>query len=109
MHEAFAFPVSPEATSDQNVTRPLMGVLLATAPRTSVEHSSQTKSRLTGQGTVRLPASGLSDSVMPNVVETFDKAFDVAEASAVSHFFEFRDFGITGASSPISREEERKY
>src|SRR6267378_1468527 len=64
-----------------------MRVLLATAPRTSVEHSSQTKSRLTGQGTVRLPASGLSDSVMPNVVETFDKAFDVAEASAVSHFF----------------------
>jgi len=46
---------------------------------------------------------------MPNVVETFDKAFDVAEASAVSHFFEFRDFGITGASSPISREGEGKY
>ncbi len=87
MREAFAFRVSPEATSDENMRRPLLNVLLATALRTSIGYSPQTKPRLTGQGIVRLLVSGLSDSVMLNVVETFDKPFDVSPASAASQFF----------------------
>jgi hypothetical protein len=46
---------------------------------------------------------------MLNAVEAFDKAFDVSKASGVTHFFELSDFGTRGASSPISREEEREY
>jgi hypothetical protein len=87
MRETFAFRVSPEATSDENMRRPLLNVLLATAPRTSFGYSPQTKPRLTGQGIVRLLVSGFSDSVMLNVVETFDKAFDVSPSSAASQFF----------------------
>jgi hypothetical protein len=70
MHNAFGFRLSPEADSDENLIEkwPILNLILAAVLQTSVEYSSETKPRLTGQNIMKLVRSGLPDSVVLSAI-----------------------------------------
>ena len=110
MRDAFSCRLSPETSWDENMKgRPILSLILAVALRPSVGVLAPNEAKTHRPGFVKLTAGGLSDSVMLSEAQTHDKTFDVSPASALHNLFVFGPFGVTGNSSPTSREEEWEY
>jgi hypothetical protein len=66
--------------------RPILSLMLATAPRSSVGVLPTNEAKTHRPGFVKLIAGGLFDSAMLSRVQTHDKAFHVSPASALHNF-----------------------
>jgi hypothetical protein len=86
MSEAFSFRLPPETVWDELKGSPILSVILATAPRTSVGAVGPNEAKTHRPGFMKLTAGGPTDSVILSALETTSRTLDVSRASGASQF-----------------------
>jgi hypothetical protein len=86
MSEVFSFRLPSGTTWGERKRWPILSLILAPAPRTSVGVIGPNEAKTHRRGFMKLTAGGVSDSGMLSGLETTARTLDVSLASAASQF-----------------------